>query len=91
MLDSSPGLAYLRMRHRIPFILLLGDKAKMDLQVLEAKVHEIERAVRELLKEIHGMKQAEPGPSLQEVIQAIQMDLPDEIDLDGTIDDIRDR
>lgn len=90
-LDSSSGLAYLRMRHGILFIILLGDNAKMDLQLLETKAHEIERAVRELLKEIRGLKQAESGPSLEEVIQAIQKNLPDEIDLDSTIEDIRDR
>ena len=63
----------------------------MDLQILETRVQEIEKAVRELLKEIQGMKVAENAPSVDKVIQAIEKDLPEEIDLDRTIDDIRDR
>ena len=63
----------------------------MDLETLENRVQEIERAVQRLLDDIHRMKAAQPGPSLEDVIKSIECDLPEEIDLESTLDEVRDR
>ena len=63
----------------------------MNLQALEYRIQEIDRAIHALLQEIHQMKNPESILSLEEIIRSIEEDLPEEIDLDDTIADIRDR
>ena len=63
----------------------------MNPQTLEHRIQETNKAIHALLQEIRQMKSPESVPSLEEVIRSIEEDLPEEIDLDDTVADIRDR
>ena len=63
----------------------------MDLLVLENRIRHIEKSVYELQMEIQSLKKEEKRLTLEEVTAAIERDLPESLDLDHILQDMRER
>ena len=63
----------------------------MDLLILENRIRHIEKSVYELQMEIQSLKKEEKRLTLEEVTAAIERDLPESLDLDHILQDMRER